>query len=242
MVTSSADVQELERIISDVLGPDWKVDHQVRPPLSQSTCFSASTPLPKPSMAALRRSVSVMPSAKRSSKIATRHLSASTFGSLNTQGPLLFENRDVPEMDDTPTGAMRKLLGSSSRPHHLTKTDRAVSGTKPSTLHAQTSSPSKLAATHPVIPVEQPPRVQPSAHVPQLDHDQVKALLQILAVTSGANDRAKAPDDKVLLQTLERIEKAEKAAQAREERLRTMLEEVSRRMIPADGQARASCP
>jgi predicted lipid-binding transport protein (Tim44 family) len=192
-------------------------------------------------MAALRRSVSIMPSAKRSSKIATRHLSASTFGSLNTQGPLIFENKDVLEMDDTPTGAMRKLLGSSSRPHHLMRTDRAVSATKTSTLHAQTISPSKSAATHPANPVEQPLHVQPSVTLPQLDADQVKALLQMLAVTSDVNDKAKVLDDKVLLQTLERIEKAEKAAEAREERLRTMLEEVSHRMIPADDQARANC-
>jgi hypothetical protein len=134
-------------------------------------------------------------------------------------------------MDDTPTGAMRKLLGSSSRPHHLLKTDRAVSATRPSTHYAQTSSPSKSAATHPANPVEQPHHVPPSVPVPQLDADQVKALLQMLAVTSGANDKAKAPDDTVLLQTLERIEKAEKAAEAREERLRTMLEEVSHGMI-----------
>jgi hypothetical protein len=181
-------------------------------------------------MAALRRSVSIMPSAKRSSKIATRHLSASTFGSLNTHGPLVFEIKHVQEMDDTPTGAMRKLLGSSSRPHHSMKTDRAVSATKPSTVHAQSSSPSKSAATHPVIPVAQPHHVQPSAIVPQLDADQVKALLQMLAVTSSANDKTKAPDDKVLLQTMERIEKAERAGEAREERLRMMLEEVSPRM------------
>jgi len=191
-------------------------------------------------MAALRRSVSIIPSAKRSSKIATRHLSASTFGSLNTQGPLAFENKDMPEMDDTPTGAMRKLLGSSGRPHHLMKTDRTVSATKTSTLHPQTSSPSKSAATHPANPVEQPPHVQPSVTLPQFDADQVKALLQMLAVTSCAIGKAKAPDDTVLLQTLERIEKAEKAAEARENRLRTMLEEVSREIIPADDQARAS--
>jgi hypothetical protein len=181
-----------------------------------------------------------MPSAKRSSKMATRHLSASTFGSLNTQGPLVFENKDMPEMDDTPTGAMRKLLGSSSRPHHLMKTDRAVSATRPSTLQAQTSSPSKSAASHPANPVDKPPHVQPSVTLPQLDADQVKVLLQMLAVTSGANDKAKAPDDKVLLQTLERIEKAEKAAEGREERLRMMLEEVGHGMIPADDQARAA--
>jgi hypothetical protein len=181
-------------------------------------------------MAALRRSVSIMPSAKRSSKIATRHLSASTFGSLNTQGPLVFENKDVLEMDDTPTGAMRKLLGSSSRPHHLMKTDRAVSATKTSILHVQTSSPSKSAATQPVNPVDQPHHVQPGVTLPQLDAEQVKALLQMLAVTSDVNDKAKVPEDRVLLQTLERIEKAEKAAEAREERLRTMLEEVSHGM------------
>jgi hypothetical protein len=192
-------------------------------------------------MAALRRSVSIMPSAKRSSKIATRHLSASTFGSLNTQGPLVFENKDVLEMDDTPTGAMRKLLGSSNRPHHMMKTDRAVSATKTSTLHAQTSSPSKSAATHPVNPVDQPHHVQPSVIPPQLDADQVKALLQMLAVSPGADEKTQRPDDKVLLQTLERIEKAERAAEAREERLRMMLEEVSPRMSLTDGQARASC-
>jgi hypothetical protein len=193
-------------------------------------------------MAALRRSVSIMPSAKRSSKMTTRHLSASTFGSLNTQGPLLFENKDVLEMDDTPTGAMRKLLGSSSRPHHPMKPDRAVSATKPSTLHAQSSSPSKLAAAHPAISVDQPPQIQASVSIPQLEAEQVRALLQMLAVTPSANDKSKPPDDKVLLQTLERIEKAEKAAEAREERLRLMLEEVSHRMIPTDGQVRASCP
>jgi hypothetical protein len=153
----------------------------------------------------------------------------------------VFENKDVLEMDDTPTGAMRKLLGSSSRPHHLIKTDRAVSATRTSTLHAQTSSPSKSAATHPVNPVDQPHHVQPSVTLPQLDAKQVKALLQMLAVTSDVNDKAKAPDDRVLLQTLERIEKAEKAAEAREERLRMMLEEVSHGMIPADDQARANC-
>ena len=143
-------------------------------------------------------------------------------------------------MDDTPTGAMRKLLGSSSRPHHLMKTERAVSATKSLTLHAQTSSPYKPTAIHPAIPVEQAPHAQPSVTLPQLDADQVKALLQMLAVTSGANDKAKAPDDTVLLQTLERIEKAEKAAEAREKRLRTMLEEASREIIPADNQARAA--
>jgi len=184
-----------------------------------------------------------MPSDKRSSKIATRHLSASTYGSIKTQGPLVFENRDVLEMDDTPTGAMRKLLGSSNRPHHPMKTERAlseraVSASKPLTLNAQPGSPTKLDATQPAIPVAQPTDVQSSVRVPSLDAEEVRALLRMLASTPGRTEAAK---DKVRLQTLERIEKAEKAAEERELRLRMMLEEVSLRMISADGEARGSC-
>jgi hypothetical protein len=49
----------------------------------------------------------------------------------------------------------------------------------------------------------------------------------MLAATNGANSDIQAPNDTLLLQTLERIEKAEKAAGAREGRLRAMLDEVS---------------
>lgn len=118
------------------------------------------------------------------------------------------------------------------------KTERAVSATKPTTLHAQPSSPTKLAATQPAIPVEQPTDVQPSVRVPPLDAEEVRALLRLLASTPGRTEAAK---DKVRLQTLERIEKAEKAAEERELRLRMMLEEVSLRMVSADGEARGSC-
>jgi len=144
-------------------------------------------------------------------------------------------------MDDTPTGAMRKLLGSSSRPHHPMKTERVVSATKSATLHTQPSSPTKLAATQPAIPVEQPTDVQPSVRVPSLDAEEVRALLRMLAQTPGNKDKTEVAKDKILLQTLERIEKAEKTAEQRELRLRMMLEEVSHRTISADDKARASC-
>lgn len=61
----------------------------------------------------------------------------------------------------------------------------------------------------------------------------------MLALNAGANNNTKVPDDTVLVQTMERIDKAEKEANAREARLRLMLEEVGHIVNPADRQTRA---
>jgi len=176
--------------------------------------------------------VSVLPSAKRSSKIAARHVSASHFGSINAGSLVLV--KDVAEMDDTPTGAMRKLLGSSARPHQPIKmTERAAKVADSSALNPQTASPCKSAAL-PLAAVTDSSPISPAKSVPPLDSEQVTALLKMLSATTATDSGVKVQNDPILLQTLQRIERAEKAAGERETRLRTMLEEVGSSMIPAD--------
>jgi hypothetical protein len=143
------------------------------------------------------------------------------------QGPLVLENNNVSEMDDTPTGAMRKLMAGSTRPLNPPKMSGAVHGTKSSSLQPPSDSPAKSVTPLPAVPFNQPLENQPTVPIPHLDAEQVKALLQMLTAPTGASKDTGVPSDTILLKTLERVEQAERAAEERVKRLRLMLEEVS---------------
>lgn len=128
--------------------------------------------------------------------------------------------KDDTEMDDTPTGAMRKLMGSSTR---VTSGRMADKHGQSINLGPGMTSPSKPRS----VSSDGPTVKQSGPIAPQLDEKQVQALLALLASTACASEKTKLPDEKSLLDTLEDIEKAEKKAEAREMRLRNMLEEVS---------------
>jgi hypothetical protein len=135
-----------------------------------------------------------------------------------------FGIKDDMEMDDTPTGAMRKLMGSSTRVPSQRMADKQV---QPANLGLGTTSPVKPRS----VSADCPTTVLSRPAGPQLDENQVQVLLTMLASTASLNKTANFPDEKMLLQTLERIEKAERSADARELRLKTMLEEVSCRAV-----------
>ncbi|OCF42509.1 hypothetical protein I317_03625 [Kwoniella heveanensis CBS 569] len=103
-------VKELESLLSTSLGPNWKESHNLYPPAATTTTVTPSTPLPAPKPApssALRHSVSF--SNKRSmSKV---HRRASSVMDLNLIC-LQAVKEDDAGLDDTPTGALRKLNGS----------------------------------------------------------------------------------------------------------------------------------
>jgi hypothetical protein len=195
-----------------LLCTDAQNDHHVRPPLSQSVVFSASTPLPKPSASALRRSVSILPSTKRSSRNVTRHASVSDFASFKIKTAFAAEARA--DMDETPTGAMRKLTGRppsllEGRPRVLTNGGTQALAYHPESVPDGPLCSAKMDATQSTSPL--PPSVP----------DDIKALLSLLASSIAK------PRDGTLAQTLQSIETAERSARARETRLRLMLQAVS---------------
>jgi len=128
--------------------------------------------------------------------------------------------KDDTEMDDTPTGAMRKLMGSSTRVTSGRMADKHGQSTNLGLGVISPSKPRSVSSDGPTVK-------QSGPIAPQLDEKQVQALLALLASTACAAEKTKLPDEKALLETLENIEKAEKKAEAREMRLRNMLEEVS---------------
>lgn len=204
-------------ISTEELQVDRQIEHDIRPPFSQSTGFSASTPLPKPSASSLRRSTSLISPSKRNSRSVNRH--ASTVGlSQFTLNPLPSHAVTLFTADDTPTGAMRKLTGSSV--HSITQTrdyEPAASRT--------TNEPS---LDHASRPIANAPTAYPSACTHTNSDARTMQEIQGLLVDLVARaEHAKNPDFAALLeQSQSLVIESEKRAEAREQRLVKMLAEV----------------
>ncbi|ORY27688.1 hypothetical protein BCR39DRAFT_537984 [Naematelia encephala] len=103
-------VKTLEKLLDDTHTPSWREDINVHHPQNiATTAFFASTPLPKPSPAnALRQTASFTLSARRSVRATQLHrASAMDFGALKQ----IQELKEIPDRDETPTAAMRRLEG-----------------------------------------------------------------------------------------------------------------------------------
>jgi hypothetical protein len=130
-------------------------------------------------------------------------------------------------MDETPTGAMRRLTGTASKLHPTRTIDKLGPQTRKAGPEPHT--PGTVAS----IPEPQRSRTVlapggPTSHI-GLEAGQVTALLALLASSGQVQPSSRTADHKVLTETLDHIANAEKAAEARELRLRNMLAEVSLR-------------
>ncbi|WRT65404.1 uncharacterized protein IL334_002347 [Kwoniella shivajii] len=105
-------IKEMKNLLNSNLGSDWQHSHNLYPPAPTTTIVTPSTPLPPPKQSnvhILRHSVSF--SSKRpTSKLHRRASSVMDLGHVNLQAV----KEDEVGMDDTPTGALRKLSGSTS--------------------------------------------------------------------------------------------------------------------------------
>lgn len=103
-----ADDETLEHLLDKTLGDHWRLDHGINKPIPEPSNDS-STPLPPP--VALRYSTSMVFSNRRPSQQRSRPVSHLK---MRISQPL----NGVHEMnvDDTPTGALKKLEGGAKRP------------------------------------------------------------------------------------------------------------------------------
>lgn len=136
------------------------------------------------------------------------------------------EGRGGGDMDDTPTGAMRRLTGKPMDPSDAkTKGTDGVQSRKPDTLLVPAESMRKPSQT----PVDESLTATGVVAPPRLESAQVKTLLELLATstakTNGQEQNRHQQD--VMSRTLAAIELAEKNARAREARLEGMLQAVS---------------
>ncbi|WWC98865.1 hypothetical protein V866_005759 [Kwoniella sp. B9012] len=103
-------VKELENLLTTTLGMDWQESHNIYPPAPTTSLVTASTPLPPPKPThQLRHSVSFS-NKRSSSKLHKRASSVMDLGLMSLQAV----KEDDMGVDDTPTGALRKLSGSTS--------------------------------------------------------------------------------------------------------------------------------
>ncbi|WVQ94338.1 hypothetical protein IAU59_001417 [Kwoniella sp. CBS 9459] len=194
-------VKELENLLSTTLGPDWQASHNVYPPASTTTIVTPSTPLPGPRQAptsSLRHSVSF---SKRNTgkQVHRRASSAMDLKMMCLQAV----REDESGLDDTPTGALRRLNGSihgGGKGKELGPSNTASQSLvaqrvlmPDSSSDAMTSSQeNQKATTQPVKSstsptIESPPSaplgatVQESSALPGVDMDRLNDVLRMLS-------------------------------------------------------------
>lgn len=127
-------------------------------------------------------------------------------------------------MDDTPTGAMRKLTGKPTKETRPRETaDDNIQ------LRKQEPPPELVESTPRTSrnPVDDSLVVPGSSKAPQLDPTQIQTLLELLASSTVKANVAGENQQHLLSRTLQTIELAEQNARAREARLEGMLQAVS---------------
>ncbi|KAK4683680.1 hypothetical protein P7C73_g6552, partial [Tremellales sp. Uapishka_1] len=229
-------VKQLESVLEIHLGVSWRVrdrypiatvilahpstqiDHNVPTPLlNASTGFAASTPLPKPALHALRHSVSF--SSKRALGTGTAAQKHARRSSAMEWGTLMKVNEEVAPptphtLDNTPTGAMRRLEGKPDTRLGVSLIDT------PRTTRTMLSVPAlSTAVTTPVRPEGQAEKGSQ-----QLDEvaKMIAALPSLIQVSAAGREAQRVATIKGI------VDSAERRADEREARLRAMLAAVQR--------------
>ncbi|WVF66726.1 hypothetical protein IAT40_001468 [Kwoniella sp. CBS 6097] len=205
-------VKELENLLNTSLGPDWKESHNLYPPAATTTIVTPSTPLPavKPTpSSSLRHSVSF---SKRNTS-GKVHRRASSAMDLNLMW-LQAVKEDDAGVDDTPTGALRKLNGSvngnmkvilnplqdgalqSIKGGSGEPSMPAPSATSMSQLKS-TAAPSKSSSATTTNPTS----TNPSALAESIDFDQLNTVLEMLSSTHLAKTLSQLQSQTSLGQT-----------------------------------------
>ncbi|WVW79697.1 hypothetical protein I302_101667 [Kwoniella bestiolae CBS 10118] len=190
-------VKELENLLTTSLGMAWQESHNIYPPAPTTAIVTSSTPLPPPKPThPLRHSVSFS-NKRSSSKLHSRASSVLDLGLMSLQA--VREDERGMEVDDTPTGALRKLSGSTSTKNrekekqnedeekHMQKDDYILAHTPQPKLSAsvnsnqtlKTSSSARLQDTN--LPPD-----HPTAHV-QPSHSSVSSDPRDPALLSGVD-------------------------------------------------------
>jgi hypothetical protein len=127
-------------------------------------------------------------------------------------------------MDDTPTGAMRKLTGKPTKDNRSrgTADDNIQLGRQELISEFVESTPRTSRN-----PVDDSLVVPGASKAPQLDPTQIQTLLELLASSTVKANVAGENQQHLLSRTLQTIELAEQNARAREARLEGMLQAVS---------------
>ncbi|KAK6906899.1 hypothetical protein I203_100888 [Kwoniella mangroviensis CBS 8507] len=195
-------VKELENLLTTSLGMDWQESHNIYPPAPTTAIVTSSTPLPPPKPThPLRHSVSF--SSKRSS--SKLHKRANSVMDLDLMSLQAVKEDDM-GVDDTPSGALRKLSGSTSakanenedknkekRRHLLSHTPEpklsTLTTSQKNLRSPSTSKPkdqSNVDAVHTVIRLQQPDgantnRSGPTSIPPEVDIKQLNKVLHLLS-------------------------------------------------------------